>query len=138
MLTTISVVQAYGRARHEQKKFDSDSRHAMDAVLRTARLEALFSFTVSVMEALVIAVVVVLGARLVESDTVTAGLLVSFILLIQNMFKPTRRIIKEWNTVGKIYASVERISELLDREPAVQDAPGAREAPPLSRHCRVP
>ncbi len=132
MLTTISVVQAYGRARHEQKKFDSDSRHAMDAVLRTARLEALFSFTVSVMEALVIAVVVVLGARLVESDTVTAGLLVSFILLIQNMFKPTRRIIKEWNTVAKIYASVERISELLDREPAVQDAPGAREAPPLS------
>lgn len=132
MLTTISVVQAYGRARHEQKKFDSDSRHAMDAVLRTARLEALFSFTVSVMEALVIAVVVVLGARLVESDTVSAGLLVSFILLIQNMFKPTRRIIKEWNTVAKIYASVERISELLDREPAVQDTPGAREAPPLS------
>ena len=69
---------------------------------------------------------------------INAGLLVSFILLIQGMFKPTRRIIKEWNTVGKIYASVERIGELLDREPAVQDLDGAREAPPLTGACRVP
>jgi ABC-type multidrug transport system fused ATPase/permease subunit len=70
---------------------------------------------------------VVIGA-----PTITAGTLVTFILLIQQMFKPTRRIIKEWNTVGKIYASVERIGELLDREPAVRDLEGARPAPPLT------
>ncbi len=45
------------------------------------------------------------------------------------MFKPTKKIIKEWNTFGKIYASVERIGEIFDRQPAVQDAPGAVEAP---------
>ena len=55
---------------------------------------------------------VLVGARLVDSRAITAGALVTFILLIQGMFKPTRRIIKEWNTVGKIYASVERIGEL--------------------------
>jgi ABC-type multidrug transport system fused ATPase/permease subunit len=132
MLTTISVVQTYGRARHEQEKFDQESRSAMDAVLRTARLEALFGFTVSVMEATVIAVVILIGARLVNADAIDAGLLVTFILLIQGMFKPTRRIIKQWNTVAKVYASVERIAELLDREPSVQDAPDARPAPPLT------
>jgi len=132
MLTTISVVQTYGRAGHEQRKFARESRAAMDALLRSSRLEATFGFTVSVLEAVVIAVVVLVGARLVSSETINAGLLVSFILLIQAMFKPTRRIIKQWNTVGKIHASVERIGELLDREPAVQDAEGAREAPMLS------
>src|SRR6266508_3859715 len=45
------------------------------------------------------------------------------------MFKPTKKIIKEWNTVGKIYASVERIGEILDRTPAVMDTPKAIEAP---------
>jgi len=131
MLTTISVVQTYGRAVHEQEKFDRESRSAMGAILRTARLEALFGFTVSVVEATVIALLVLIGARLVEGGSLSAGVLVAFILLIQNMFKPTRRIIKQWNKVAKVYASVDRVDELLAREPGVEDAPGAREAPPL-------
>jgi ABC-type multidrug transport system fused ATPase/permease subunit len=132
MLTTISVVQTYGRAAHEQDKFARESRSAMGAVLRTARLEAGFGFAVSVLEAAVTAVVILVGARLVDANAIDAGLLVTFILLIQGMFKPTRRIIKQWNTVAKVYASVDRIGELLDREPAVQDAPDARPAPPLT------
>jgi ABC-type multidrug transport system ATPase subunit len=50
------------------------------------------------------------------------------------MFKPTRRIIKQWNEVGKIMASVERINEVLERKPAVEDLPGAVPAPPLKGH----
>ncbi|MGZ4718940.1 ABC transporter transmembrane domain-containing protein [Oryzihumus sp.] len=134
MLSSISVVQTYGRGDVEERKFASESSSAMAAILRTARLEALFSFTVSMLEAVVIAAVVLIGSRLVGAHVIDAGLLVAFILLIQGMFKPTRRIIKEWNTVGKIYASVERISELLERKPAVVDTPDAVEAPPLHGH----
>jgi ABC-type multidrug transport system fused ATPase/permease subunit len=131
MLTSISVVQIYGRGDYEQQRFAQQSRSTMDAVLRTARLEAAFSFTVSVLEAAVIAAVVWAGSLIIK-PSISPGLLVTFILQIQNMFKPTRRIIKEWNTVGKIYASVERISELLDRDPAVEDDADAVEAPRFS------
>jgi ABC-type multidrug transport system fused ATPase/permease subunit len=130
MLSSISVVQIYGRSDFEERKFAQQSRSTMDAVMRTARLEAAFSFTVSVLEAMVVAAVVWIGALLIK-PSISPGLLVTFILQIQNMFKPTRRIIKEWNTVGKIYASVERISELFDREPAVRDAVDAIKAPAL-------
>ena len=113
---------------------------ARDAVLRTARLEAVFGFTVSRPG----------GPRSSRwsswsapgwstSDAITAGDCSStFILLIQDMFKPTRRIIKEWNTVAKVYASVERVGELLDREPAVQDLPDARRGAAAARRDRVP
>lgn len=131
MLTSIGVVQTYGRAGYEQRRFAERSQKAMDAVFRTARLEAAFSFTVAVLEGVVIAAVIWVGAVLIGEPAITPGTLVIFILLIQQMFKPTRRIIKEWNTFGKIYASAERISELLDRVPAVQDAPDAVEAPAL-------
>ena len=132
MLTTISLVQTYGRAGREQEKFARESRSARDAILRTARLEAVFGFTVAILEAAIIALVIVFGARLVRADSISPGDLVTFILLIQGMFKPTRRIIKEWNSVAKVYASVDRVSEVLDREPAVQDLPGAQEAPLLT------
>ena len=132
MLTTISLVQTYGRAAWGQEKFARESRSAKDAVLRTARLEAVFGFTVAFLEAAVIALVIVFGARLVRSESILSGDLVTFILLIQGMFKPTRRIIKEWNSVAKVYASGDRVGEVLDREPAVQDLPGAQDAPPLT------
>ena len=131
MLSTISVVQVYGRGALTEEKFARQSRSARDAVLRTARLEAVFSFTVAVLESVGIALVILLGARLVASRTLSAGDLVAFVLLIQGMFKPIRRIIKQWNRVAGVYASVERVGELLDRRPTVVDVPGARPAPPF-------
>jgi ABC-type multidrug transport system fused ATPase/permease subunit len=131
MLSTISLVQVYGRGDVEERKFQRQSGSARDAFLRTSRLDAVFSFTVAVLESLGIAVVILVGARLVKSEALTAGALVAFILLIQNMFKPVRRIIKQWNKVASVYASVERVGELLDLRPTVVDTPDAGQAPPL-------
>ncbi|HEV7187230.1 MAG TPA: ABC transporter transmembrane domain-containing protein [Blastococcus sp.] len=131
MLSTISLVQVYGRGDLEERKFEAQSSSARDAFLRTSRLDAFFSFTVAVVESLGIAVVILVGSRLVTSGTLTAGALIAFILLIQNMFKPVRRIIKQWNKVASVYASVERVGDLLDLRPTVVDAPDARPAPPL-------
>jgi ABC-type multidrug transport system fused ATPase/permease subunit len=131
MLTTISLVQVYGRGDVAAGQFARQSRSARDAVLRTARLEAVFSFVVAVVESVGIAIVILVGARLVSSSTLSAGDLIAFIILIQNMFKPIRRIIKQWNRVAGVYASVERVGELLDRKPTVFDTPDARPAPPL-------
>jgi ABC-type multidrug transport system fused ATPase/permease subunit len=131
MLSTISLVQVYGRGDLEERKFALQSRSARDAVLRTARLEAVFGFTVAVLESVGIALVILLGARLVGAGTLSAGDLIAFILLIQGMFKPVRRIIKQWNRIAGVYASVERVGELLDRKQTVVDAPDARVAPPL-------
>ncbi|MCV2492014.1 ABC transporter transmembrane domain-containing protein [Geodermatophilus sp. YIM 151500] len=131
MLSTISLVQVYGQAELEERKFARQSRAARDAILRTARLEAFFGFTVAVVEAVGIAVVILLGARLVTSERLDPGELIAFILLIQNMFKPLRKIIKHWNRVASVYASVERVGELLERKPTVVDAPDARPAPLL-------
>jgi ABC-type multidrug transport system fused ATPase/permease subunit len=131
MLTSIRVVQTYSRASYEQERFAEHSQRAMEASLIAAGLQARFSWVVRVMEALAISAVVWLGLWLIGHSAITVGTLVLFIILIQNMFKPTRKIIKEWNTIGKVYASVERIGELLDRQPTVVDEPGAVEAPPF-------
>ena len=83
------------------------------------------------LESLGIAIVILVGARLVKSGSLSAGDLIAFILLIQNMFKPIRRIIKQWNKVASVYASVERVDELLALRPTVVDTPQAVAAPPL-------
>ena len=131
MLSSISLVQVYGQGDVQERKFAYHARAARDAVLRTSRLEAFFSFTVAVIESVGIAVMILLGYRLVTRGVITPGNLITFIGLVQGMFKPIRRIIKQWNKVSAVYASVERVGELLDRQPTVVDGPDACPAPPL-------
>jgi ABC-type multidrug transport system fused ATPase/permease subunit len=131
MLTSIRVVQTYSREGHEQQRFVAHSRKTVDAALEAARLQASFSWVVKVLESLAIVATVWLGLWLIDRAAITVGTLLLFIILIQNMFKPTRKIIREWNTIGRIYASVERISDLLERKPGVVDAPDAVDAPPF-------
>jgi ABC-type multidrug transport system fused ATPase/permease subunit/thiamine kinase-like enzyme len=133
MLTSIRVIQAYGRSGNQEQKFAAQSRKTMESALEAAGLQARFSGVVSVLESVAVAVVIWLGVWLLFQSPLAfgIGLLTAFIKYIQDMFKPTKKIIKEWNTFGKIYASVERIGEIFDRQPAVQDAPDAIEAPPL-------
>ena len=102
MLSTISLVQVYGRG---------DGTRSGSSNGRAARRGTPFcaqpGWTPSSaspspsLEALGIAIVILVGARLVTSGALSAGALVAFILLIQNMFKPIRRIIKQWNKVGE-------------------------------------
>jgi ABC-type multidrug transport system fused ATPase/permease subunit len=131
MLTSIRVIQTYGRGGFEQQRFADQSNKAMRAALDSAGLEAWFGWVVKTLEAATIATVVWLGYILIERQTLTVGQLVLFTLVIQGMFKPTRRIIKEWGTIGKIFASVERIADLLDRQPSVVDIRDAVPAPPF-------
>lgn len=141
MLTSIRVIQVYGSGGSEARRFADQSRKTMDSALESSRLQAYFSGTVSVLESIAVAMVIWLAVYLLFGPTIfstgfttlstgfTIGLLSAFTKYIADIFKPTKKIIKEWNTIGKIYASVERIGELMDRRPAVEDTPNAKVAP---------
>ncbi|MGH2825934.1 MAG: ABC transporter transmembrane domain-containing protein, partial [Actinomycetota bacterium] len=131
MLTSIRVVQTFGRTGHGEKRFGVESSQAMDAAYETSRLEAWFSWVWSTLKALAIGGVVWIGLFVVPREALPLGILVMLVILVEEMFKPTRKIIKEWNKIGKLFASVERVGDVLDREPTVKDEPGAVVAPRL-------
>lgn len=132
MLSSIRLVQSYGRGKVDLDTFSNQTSRSMVASLRAANIQAKFSFVIAIVEALSIAAVVWLGVWLVDRKAITIGTLVLFVLLLQNMFKPARKIVSEWYKIGKVFASVERIEDLLDREVGVREAPDAVAAPPLS------
>jgi len=132
MLSSIRLVQSYGRGHIDLERFSRQSDQSMQASLKLATIQAKFSFVIAILEGLTITAVVWLGVWLVDRGSISAGTLVLFVLLIQNMFKPSRKIVSEWYKVGKLLASSERIEELLDRQPEVVDSADARPAPRLS------
>ena len=131
MLSSIRLVQSYGRGTVDLQRFSQQTEESMHASLGTANIQAQFSFIIAMVEALSISAVIWLGVWLVDRNAITIGTLVLFVLLLQNMFKPARKIVSEWYKIGKVFASVERIQDLLEREVVVEDLPGARPAPRL-------
>ena len=137
MLASIRVVQVYGQGSYEQSLFSGQSQKAMNAALEAATHQARFSWVVSVFGAISTAAVIWVGTWLVfgRPFQMQVGDLSRFIIWIDDMFKPSKRLISEWNAFGKLYASLERINDLIDLKPEVQDKPDAIKAPPL--HGRI-
>jgi ABC-type multidrug transport system fused ATPase/permease subunit len=133
MLSSIRVIQVYGQGSYEQSLFSAQSRKAMDAALDVAGNQARFSWAVSVMGAVATAAVIGVGAWIIFRNPLVlgVGMLYTFIKWIDDMFKPTKKLIAQWNAFGKLYASLERVGDLMDMKPEVRDEPNAIPAPPL-------
>jgi ABC-type multidrug transport system fused ATPase/permease subunit len=131
MLASIRVIQVYGQGSYEQSLFSDQSRKAMNAALDAAGYQARFSWAVSVMGAVATAAVIGVGAWIIFRNPLIlgVGMLYTFIKWIDDMFKPTKKLISQWNAFGKLYASLERVGDLMDLKPEVHDEAGAIPAP---------
>jgi ATP-binding cassette subfamily B protein/subfamily B ATP-binding cassette protein MsbA len=139
MLASIRVVQVYGQGNYEQSQFSGQSKKAMNAALEAASYQARFSWVVSVLgavaQAAVIGVSVWLIFRVGNLTIMGIAELGLFLKYIDDMFKPTKKLISEWNALGKLSASLDSIGELMALKPEVHDKPGAITAPPI--HGRI-
>src|SRR5687768_3873504 len=139
MLASIRVVQVYGQGSYEQSLFSGQSKKAMNAALEAAAYQARFSWVVSVLgavaQAAVIGVSVWLIFKVGNLRIIGIAELTLFLKYIDDMFKPTKKLISEWNALGKLSASLDSIGELMALKPEVHDKLGAITAPPF--HGRI-
>jgi ATP-binding cassette subfamily B protein/subfamily B ATP-binding cassette protein MsbA len=133
MLASIRVVQVYGQGDYEQSLFSGQSKKAMNAALESASYQARFSWIVSVLSAVAQSAVIVVSVWLIfrVGNLAIMGIaeLTLALKYIEDMFKPTKKLISEWNALGKLSASLDSIGELMALQPEVHDKPGAVPAP---------
>jgi ATP-binding cassette subfamily B protein len=132
VMTTIPLVQAFGREEHEQERFEAESTEHLEESIRNARIEAAATRTVVVVGALGTAAVVLSGALQVLAGRMTPGDLLIFTSYTQSMYKPVRNLARLSNKYSKAVVGAERIGEILEVEPEIRDRPDAVEAPELA------
>ncbi|MFQ5460236.1 MAG: ABC transporter ATP-binding protein, partial [Anaerolineae bacterium] len=130
-VTGVRVIQSFTREPANEDIFDDLNRRHLDANLRAARLSAVFFPTVDVLGAVAVGIVVAYGA-LAPDRALSAGDLTAFALLVDRFFDPIRELSRRYNQLLATMAASERIFELLDLDPDVQDDPEAYDAPDLA------
>jgi ATP-binding cassette subfamily B multidrug efflux pump len=133
----VRVVQAFSRQGHNYRNFrDYVNRYFLERSLDAAKVASIFTPIVDVLGAIATAVVVYLGGTAVLGESITAGVLIAFVLYIDRLFDPIRDLSRRFDTLQSTMAGGERILELLNTPIEVQDAPDAREMQPIHGHVR--
>ncbi|MFQ5854407.1 MAG: ABC transporter ATP-binding protein [Anaerolineae bacterium] len=130
-ITGIRVVKAFSREDHNLQDFASLNAAHLASNLEAAWLSSIFFPSVDVIGSAAMALVVAYGGLQILGETtlLTAGTLYAFVLYIDRFFDPIRDLARRYNTLQSTMAASERIFELLDREPVIQDRPDAYELP---------
>jgi len=124
----VRVVQAFSRQSHNYANFrEYVNRYFLERSLDAAKVASLFTPIVDVLGAVATALVVYLGGTAVLGQSITAGVLIAFVLYIDRLFDPIRDLSRRFDTLQSTMAGGERILELLRTPIEVQDAADARE-----------
>ena len=124
-LAGIRVIQAFGQEEAELAQFSETSERYYRERVRAIWAWSTFFPALYFVSAVGGVLVLGFGAWLVVQGQQSLGTLVAFLSYIISFYDPLRRLTEVDNVFQQAIAAGERIFELLDEEPEIQDAPGA-------------
>ncbi len=95
------------------------------AQLRASRLAQIMIPIVDTLTGISMAIVIIGGGLMVASSRMDVGVMVAFIFYIQRFFDPIRSLTMQYSVMQRAMASGHRLTEVLDVEVSVKDAPDA-------------
>lgn len=122
-LANAALVQAHNREGAEVARFRAEGRGIMHAELAAARIRALYTPLVDLIELAVALVVIGMGTWAVAEGRLTLGGLLVFITYVTQLYGPVRDLGGLATSVYSAAAAAERVVELLDERPPVADPP---------------
>ena len=135
-ISGMRIVQAFSREEVNAEKFSDTNYESFQAQLEAARLHALFHPMVDIISALGSALIVYYGGlRMSWHDpTVTVGTIVAFLNYMTRFFWPIRNLTEVYNLILPAGVSSERVFEILETKPNVQDKEDALELGEIEGH----
>ncbi|PCJ66508.1 MAG: antibiotic ABC transporter ATP-binding protein [Bacteroidetes bacterium] len=109
----MDVVQVFGKEDQEFRKFEKINKGHLDAFKQSIFYYAVYFPVVEILSSVALALMIWYSAG---TGGVSIGLITSFILFINMIFRPIRFIADRYNTMQMGVVSSERIFELIDDE----------------------
>lgn len=124
-----TLIKLFGRPGAESEEFATRARRVRDIGVRTAMAQSTFITALTLVSALALALVYGLGGYFALNGTLEAGAIVSLALLLTRLYAPLTSLAGARVEVMSALVSFERVFEILDLKPLIDEKPDAREVP---------
>lgn len=125
----VRVVKAFCRERFEAERFAATSLNLLNARVRTARLQAIYSSTIDFWVFAGTVIVVLNATPRVIAGTFSVGALVAYLNYLNKLYGPARKLSKVNVSIQKILAAGDRIFEVIDVSQEVDLVPPVESRP---------
>jgi subfamily B ATP-binding cassette protein MsbA len=117
----IRQVKAYGMERFERQRSGYVIERVKKLVIKSVRVGTLSTPFNEMLIGLALAGIVIYGGTQVVNGNLTIGALMSFIAAFTLAYEPVKRLAKLNNTLQTGLGAAERIFDMLDKQPSIQD-----------------
>lgn len=124
-----TLVKLFGRPEQESEEFAARARRVADIGIRTATAQAAFITALTLVSALALALVYGLGGWFALRGSLEPGAVVSLALLLTRLYAPLTALAGARVEVMSALVSFERVFEVLDLRPLIEEKPDARPVP---------
>lgn len=124
-----TLVKLFGRPQQESSEFELRARRVRDIGVRTSMLQTIFVTSLTLVSALAVALVYGLGGWYALRGQLDAGAVVALSLLLTRLYTPLTALASARMEIMAALVSFERVFEVLDVKPLIEDAPGAVAVP---------
>jgi ATP-binding cassette, subfamily B, bacterial len=130
------MVQAFTREDANIRNFRNVAERYRESNMQTVVLNGLYFPFVDLLSTVALAVVLGYGGHLYFENAVTLGTLFAFMLYVQNFFDPVQQLSQLYGTFLSATAALDKIVDVLDRDPEVVDVPRAKALPRVEGRVR--
>ncbi|HMF31200.1 MAG TPA: ABC transporter ATP-binding protein, partial [Candidatus Lokiarchaeia archaeon] len=132
-ITGIRVVRSFGRKKEEIRKFDRESDTYFRQSVKLVKYQSLFDPTIRGINQVAMIIVIFIGGALAlnPSSGFTFGKLFGFVILMNFVTEPVRFITQFLGDMSKINGACDRVTEVLNANSIIPEAPDATEIPPI-------
>ncbi|MHB9857569.1 ABC transporter ATP-binding protein [Streptomyces sp. YIM S03343] len=124
-----TLVKLFGRPEEESAEFEARAARVRDIGIRTATAQTVFMTSLTLVSALALALVYGLGGWFALRGTLEPGAVVSLALLLTRLYAPLTALAGARVEVMSALVSFERVFEVLDLKPLIEESPEATEVP---------
>ena len=128
-LSGIRVLKAFSQEPRHEGRFAELNRVNQDMNQVTVKLNAVYFPAVEMVSALATVLVLIYGGYQVIDGNLTVGTLAAFVAALNGFFDPINQLSQVYTTYQSGMAALDKIFELLDTEPTLEDKPGAVDLP---------
>jgi ATP-binding cassette subfamily B protein len=128
-ITTVRVIQAYAQEEETIKKFTKSNRELFQSHERSVRISTWYFALIEFGGVFASALMIGIGGWLVHRGDVTLGTVVAFTLLLSSLFDPVQQLSQLYNTVQSAGAALNKLFQILDSKPEVDEHPAAVSLP---------
>lgn len=121
-ITGMKIVQVFNRESVEQETFHQINEDHKQAWIKTVWYNSIYFAFVEMLTSVTIGLIIWYGGlRLISNEVLSLGIIIMFIELAQQLFRPLRQIADKFNSLQMGMVAANRVFEILDTDASIED-----------------